>query len=593
MELSNIVGYAVAAGVVLIVLFIVGFSLSRMYRKSTKDTALVKTGLGGEKVITTGGFLLIPGFQELMKVNMRTLRIRVERKENEGLITLDCMRVDIASDFFVRVASDDESIKKAAQALGDRLSDPDKVKELMESKFVGALRSAAASMSMDELHKNRPEFVLAVQKAIAEELAQNGLELESVSLTSFDQTKLDFFDPDNAFDAQGRAKLAETIEGRKKRTNEVEQENRIAIEQRNLEAEKESLAIKQQKREAEILQEQEIQVKEAEQKALIAGKREEQEQKERQAEISKNRAIESSEIEKKLALDKMKIEQNRDLEVAEQDRQIIIAQKSEAESAARAKAAEAEKDRVEKEEAVITAGKVAGAERQKQIDVIDARRKAEREAVAITVAAEASKQAAQDDAESKLIVAKADADAILMRADADEKKYDVDAAGRRKLNEADNALSAEQVELRRALATLEALPQVIAQAVEPLKNIDGIKILQGYNGTSNVGSGNDGSGASGNPMSQLTNAALAYKAQSPVVTALLSELGLGGSLEELVDGKSIASLMSNATNSVKSIADSTPKADNGSADVSDNPDFTSVENFTTAEADVSERNADS
>ena len=51
--------------------------------------------------------------------------------------------------------------------------------------------------------------------------------------------------------------------------------------------------------------------------------------------------------------------------------------------------------------------------------------------------------------------------------------------------------------------------------------------------------------------------------------------------------------MSNATNSVKSIADSTPKADNGSADVSDNPDFTSVENFTTAEADVSERNADS
>lgn len=586
MELSNIVGYAVTAGVVLIVLFIVGFSLSRMYRKSTKDTALVKTGLGGEKVITTGGILLIPGFQELVRVNMRTLRIRVERKDTEALITEDCMRVDVGADFYVRVASDDDSIKKSAQALGDRLSDPEKVKELMESKFVGALRSAAASMSMHELHKNRPEFILAVQKAIADELAQNGLELESVSLTSFDQTKLEYFDENNAFDAQGRAKLAETIEGRKKRTNEVEQENRIAIEQRNLEAEKESLAIKQQKREAEILQEQEIQVQEAEQKALIAGKREEQEQKERQAEISKNRAIESSEIEKKLALNKMQIEQQRDLEVAEQERQIIIAQKSEAESAARAKAAEAEKDRVEKEEAVITAGQVAGAERQKQIDVIDARRKAEREAVAITVAAEASKQAAQDDAESKLIVAKADADAILMRADADEKKYDVDAAGRRKLNEADNALSAEQVELRRALATLEALPQVIAKAVEPLKNIDGIKILQGYNGNSNVSSG-DGSGASGNPMSQLTNAALAYKAQSPVVTALLSELGLGGSLEELVDGKSIASLMSNATNSVK------PKADNGSVDVSDNTDLTSVENFTTAEAEVSGRNADS
>jgi flotillin len=107
--------------------------------------------------------------------------------------------------------------------------------------------------------------------------------------------------------------LAETIEGRKQRTNEVEQENRIAIEQRNLEADKDSLAIAQQKREAEIAQQQEISVKEAEQKALIAASREEQEQKEREAEIAKNRAVEAAEIEKKLALDKMQINQQRDL----------------------------------------------------------------------------------------------------------------------------------------------------------------------------------------------------------------------------------------------------------------------------------------
>lgn len=557
MDLNNIIGYAVAAGILLLVLFIVGFTLSRMYKRSTKDSALVKTGLGGEKVITTGGVMLIPGFQELMRVNMRTLRIRVEKREGEALITEDCMRVDVGADFYVRVASDTGSIAKAAQALGDRLDDPDKVKELMESKFVGALRSAAASMSMDELHKNRPDFILAVQSAIADELAQNGLELESVSLTSFDQTKLEYFDENNAFDAQGRAKLAETIEGRKQRTNEVEQENRIAIEQRNLEAAKDSLAIAQQKREAEIAQQQEIQVKEAEQKALIAANREEQEQKERQAEIAKNRAVEASEIEKKLALDKMQINQQRDLEVAEQERQIIIAEKSEAESAARAKAAAAEQDRVVKEEGVITAGAVAKAERQKQIEVIDARKAAEREAVGITVGAEATKKAAQDDADAKLIVARADADAIIMKAEADEKQYSVDAEGRRILNEADNALSEGQVELRRVLAMLEALPNVVAQAVEPLKNIEGIKILQGY-GTGSTGS-SDGTGTSGtDPMSQLTNAALGYKAQAPVVSALLNELGLGGSLEDVVSGTALASLVKNeskapATDTTKTV----------------------------------------
>jgi len=536
-----ILGYTIAAGVLILMLFIVGFALSRMYKRSTKDSALVKTGLGGEKVITTGGVMLIPGFQELMRVNMRTLRIRVEKREEEALITEDCMRVDVGADFYVRVASDTGSIAKAAQALGDRLDDPYKVKELMESKFVGALRSAAASMSMDELHKNRPDFILAVQNAIADELAQNGLELESVSLTSFDQTKLEYFDENNAFDAQGRAKLAETIEGRKQRTNEVEQENRIAIEQRNLEADKDSLAIGQQKREAEIAQQQEIQVKEAEQKALIAANREEQEEKERRAEIAKNRSVEAAEIEKKLALDKMQINQQRDLEVAEQDRQIIIAEKSEAESAARAKAAAAEQDRVVKEEGVVTAGALARAERQKQIEVIDARKVAEREAVGITVGAEATKKAAQDEADARLIIAKADADAIILKAQADEKQYSVEAEGRRTLNEADNALNDSQVELRRVLAMLEALPNVVAQAVEPLKNIDGIKILQGY-GNAGVGEA-DSSASSVNPMSQLTNAALGYKAQAPVVSALLSELGLGGSLEGVVSGDAIAGLV--------------------------------------------------
>ena len=201
-----------------------------------------------------------------------------------------------------------------------------------------------------------------------------------------------------------------------------------------------------------------------------------------------------------------------------------------------------------KEEGVITAGEVAKVERQKQIEVIDARKVAKREAVAITVTAEATKKAAQDDADAKLIVARADADAIIMKAEADERQYAVDAEGRRMLNEADNALSEEQVELRRILATLETLPRVVAQAVEPLKNIEGIKILQGYGGVPCGTSNGAGSSTSGSdPMSQLTNAALGYKAQAPVVSALLNELGLGGSIEELVSGETLATLVAGKT----------------------------------------------
>ena len=95
--------------------------------------------------------------------------------------------------------------------------------------------------------------------------------------------------------------------------------------------------------------------------------------------------------------------------------------------------------------------------------------------------------------------------------------------------------------LREKLALLEALPSIVQEAVSPLKNIDGIKILQGYNGVGN-GVTNSSSTGSADPMSNLTNAALAYKAQSPLVDTLLSELGLTGNLEDLVSGVALSKL---------------------------------------------------
>ncbi|MGB0897894.1 MAG: flotillin domain-containing protein, partial [Psychrobium sp.] len=232
----------------------------------------------------------------------------------------------------------------------------------------------------------------------------------------------------------------------------------------------------------------------------------------------------------------------RDVEVSEQDKQIAVAEKSEAESAARAKAAEAEKERVEKEESVITTRQVAEANRRKEIEVIDAKKEAERDAVGITVQADAEKRAAEDKASAILIEAKADADATMLKAEADERILAVEAAGKQALYEAENILRDEQIELQRALATLKALPEVIANSVKPLENIEGIKILQGYGG----GAGASGNGqtistsGNGSMAEQVTAAALNYRANAPLVDSMLQELGLvnkeGGTLNDLLTG---------------------------------------------------------
>ena len=91
---------------------------------------------------------------------------------------------------------------------------------------------------------------------------------------------LDFFNENNAFDAEGRARLAKIIEEKRKETNDIQQENRILIEQRNLAAEKQSLEVKRDEEEARLTQEQILAFKRQEQKAEIAKQRENKEREE-------------------------------------------------------------------------------------------------------------------------------------------------------------------------------------------------------------------------------------------------------------------------------------------------------------------------
>ncbi|AVV83246.1 flotillin family protein [Shewanella putrefaciens] len=557
--------FLLIASMVVVGLTVIGLIFAKLYKRATKEMAFVRTGFGGEKIIKDGGAIVLPVLHETIAVNMNTLRIEVEKTQKDALITKDRMRVDVKADFYLRVAPNSEGISMAAQTLGTRTTRVEELKKLMESKFVDVLRAVAAEMTMTEMHEQRADFVQRVQNNVANDLEKNGLELESVSLTGFDQTDLQFFNENNAFDAEGRARLAKIIEEKRKETNDIQQENRIKIEQRNLEAEKESLEIEKSEEEARLIQQQSLEFKRADQKAEIIKQKENKAREEREAEIAKERAIETAEIEKtkdietreiekyKL-IEQSRIQQQRDIEVSEQEKRIAVAAKSEEESAARARAAEAEKLKVEKEEAVITARQVAEANRRKEIEVIDARKEAERDAVGVTVQAEAEKRAAEDRSSAILIEARASADAKKLQAEADEKVYAVEAAGKQALYEAENVLRDEQIALQKSLAILKALPEIVAQAVKPLENIEGIKILQGYGTGNQFTAGSEGVQHQGGIAEQVTSAALNYRANAPVVDAMLRELGLvngeSGTLNDLLNGNN--ALTTEALNVVKS-----------------------------------------
>jgi uncharacterized membrane protein YqiK len=83
---------------------------------------------------------------------------------------------------------------------------------------------------------------------------------------------------------------------------------------------------------------------------------------------------------------------------------------------------------------------------------------------------------------------------------------------------------------------IEALPQIIAESVRPMENIEGIKILHvdGLNGSSQGSGGEAGALNGGGLADQAVAAALRYRSQAPLIDALMSELGLsGGTLDGL------------------------------------------------------------
>jgi uncharacterized membrane protein YqiK len=546
-----ILGLVVAAIVVAIIVWLMHW----LYLRSSKERAFVRTGLGGQKVVLDGGALVLPIVHEVIPVNMNTLRLEVARGRDKALITKDRMRVDVIAEFYVRVAAVPEAVAAAAQTLGQRTLEPEQLKELVEGKFVDALRTAAAEMTMEELHEKRGAYVKRVRESVAGDLIKNGLELESASLTQLDQTAMEYFNPSNAFDAEGLTRLTEQIEHRKKQRNDVEQDTLIAIRNKNLEAEKLSLEIDRESEYARLTQQREVEIARARQRAELATERAQSEQDAEQAQITAKQTIEAARIRSDLSVEQERIQKERAvqsaevarrqaLELAEQQRAIAVARESKAQSEAQADAEIARALAVSAEEKVFTAREVEmAAERKKAIELIGAAQAAEREALRLTSAARAEKSASTDRGFAIRAQAEADADADKIKALAVKVRAEIEAEAMRLMNEAHNVLTPEARASALRLKLVEKAEAIIRESVRPMERIEGIKILH-VEGLGGGQSNGDGGGHHGGFADSVVNSALRFRAQAPLVDQLLREIGLeAGDIQRLAGGAAGAAVL--------------------------------------------------
>ncbi len=517
--------------VAIIFIAVIVYLLDWLYRRSTKETAFVRTGLGGEAVIINGGAFVFPIVHEVTPVNLNVVRIPVTRVREEAVIAKDRIRVDIEAEFFVRVLQEPKAVAAAASTLGRKTLEPAGFSDLLSGKFIAAIQSAAAEMTLDEMHENRSVYINAVAERAAEALARNGLELESVAIINLDQTDLEFFNSANRFDAEGLTQLIKTIEERREMRNDIEQSSMVAIRARNLDAEKKTLKLQQESENARLNQERELETIRAKQQADITSTRlareaeaeksrianeqaldkarierdkqlrsqkismqhavEEteistQEELER-ARIASERGLDEARIHKERDLKRMEIERSQVLELAEIESQILILIKQSEEADVRAATEVARGRAVEAEELVTTTREKVAAERIATID---------------------------------RLLAEKDADTAKIAAEADKISAVVAAEAQRLLNEAENLLSDDARATKLRAKMIDHLEGIVRESVRPLESIEGIKILH-VDGLSGGGGGGQRS-----PTDEVIESALRYRAQAPLIDQMMKEIGI-------------------------------------------------------------------
>ena len=76
---NSVPSWMFTAIIVVCILFIIGIIFARLYRRASAEQAFVRTGLSGQKVVMSGGAIVMPIFHEIIPINMNTLKLEVSR----------------------------------------------------------------------------------------------------------------------------------------------------------------------------------------------------------------------------------------------------------------------------------------------------------------------------------------------------------------------------------------------------------------------------------------------------------------------------------------------------------------------------------
>ncbi len=483
---NNLGPFILAAAVIfLLLLFLfVSIFVARQYKRCPSNRILVVYGRVGRdkssKCIHGGGTFVLPLVQDYAYLSLEPLVIEIPL---QGALSQNNIRVNVPSTFTVGISTDPVLMQNAAERL---LSLPtEQIREQAQDIILGQLRLVIATLSIEEINKDREKFMRLINENVEQEINKIGLQLINVNIR-------DITDESGYIEAIGKRAAAEAV-------------NRARVE------------VAQQERdgatgEAQATREREVNV--AAQLAASAEGQKKSEQAQRvalaaleaqavkgESESKREREIAIAQREAEIATAKKQAEQEQRIRVAEAEAQAVTGENASRERIAKSQAQLAEIAAEGRRRSEVAAANAAQAiliaQREQELARLGkeqlAPQEIEKQRLALAAEAEAEKLRREAQGQADAIFAKYEAEAkgvqLVMEAKAEGYRRLIEACG------TDPAVGP-------TLLLIEQLPKLVEQQVKAIQGIKIDKITVWDQGTGN-GTGGGGRNATADFLSGL------------------------------------------------------------------------------------------
>ena len=452
----------IPAAVTLLLVFF-GVFVVRQYKRCPSNRVLVIYGKVGAnraaQCIHGGGKFVVPLLQDYAFLPLEPMVIDIPLA---GALSLNNIRVAVPATFTVGISTDPVLMNAAAERL---LFLPEtKIQEQAQDIILGQLRLVIATLSIEEINKDREKFMSLINANVTEEINKIGLSLINVNIR-------DITDESGYIEAIGKRAAAEAINRARVEVAQQERDGAtgqaIADREKTIGVAREAATAVQGEKDAE--QQQRVAVAAFEATAV-------------KGEVTSRRdaQIATAQREAETVAAKKEAEQTQRIQVAHAESQAV-----QGENTSQAEIAKSNATLAQIRAQAMQLAKVASAQAEEEI------LKAERERELARLAKE---QLAPQEIEKKRVEVEAEAAAERSRreangvADAMLAKYQAEAAGTLKVLEAKAegyrrlvAACAENPQIAPTLLLIEQMPHLVAEQVKAIQNlkIDKITVWEG------------------------------------------------------------------------------------------------------------------